>query len=788
MTSSNDRPNIDFDLVPFDRLTIPQIREEIQNQGGTIVGRPRKADLIRSLVNHLQRLHQPNPYTEPVALLIDRFLTGRPIGRVHHPVPRRAPRIQVPPPPSEIDYIQDINSSQGIPADLDINPYLLLNNAILDEIMDERDVDIGRSMHVPFVERALRLHELDNILPAWKLRLQNVHLQQLRSLTRPQLYVYAAMRNISLTSFLSYADNLDNLRDILRILLLCPDIGSTPDPLSITTDPNRDIRSLEQLLAVTRQRTFPTRICRSHLVVHFLTNLDISEADVVVRRLAEYPLTISTYEYALIRRTNQTILRKILEYRKVPRETAIFLSPEECIFTVSRKFLPPLNPRLEAIQLRYNTILTYTPEIRDILQRLYRVQDEDPVAGIAKCDPVPLESIIILMQTYPIPLLAKHVGMAIPPHADANLYFQNNILHYASVLSRPTDVSFCSREKFITMRDDEVSSYCKLLTDEELFRLSEVYINYASRSDLLTNLQNLRTREGFFIPLIRRCQNKHTQLYSDTTDTNIFIIGFGTLGSYIGYEIDELLHSFHYIDTDSISGDESDTRQRNGRNRGDFIFRHPENIRSIFTINQIEQLRQLLLAWVGDYPTLQPLIDRIDEGLVDIRQKTDYDKQLLRDFRRLSKDQQNLIRSYLYDLFYAGMYMRRWEGPGHPYPHRTAQTENTKISPDANTLKSLKTLESRIDTFAPQTKTLICGTYTSTRDNFTGGLRVVEYFGADPQQQRNFISNLLYEVMKGEYCIRMASSRFVGTGVYYLRLLYNENIPDFDPTTLDRIY
>jgi len=100
----------------------------------------------------------------------------------------------------------------------------------------------------------------------------------------------------------------------------------------------------------------------------------------------------------------------------------------------------------------------------------------------------------------------------------------------------------------------------------------------------------------------------------------------------------------------------------------------------------------------------------------------------------------------------------------------------------------LKTLESRIDAFAPQTKTLICGTYTSTRDNFTGGLRVVEYFGADPQQQRNFISNLLYEVIKGEYCIRMASSRFVGTGVYYLRLLYNESIPDFDPTTLDRIY
>lgn len=834
------QPAIDFDAVRrFDRLTVEQIRAELRNQG-VAIGRVRlKNELIALLVQHLQSGAQLEPFTDPVDQLIRAVQEGRRLpasrraprvargdrqgngqngqngrngrnGRNNHRAgrgnPVRVGRILA---DGELQPTSDTSETEHVtapPVTNTGNPYIMLVNTILDEIAEERDVDIGRGA---LQERATRLFEYDSILPQWIERLRNVSLYQLRSLSRAQLYVYASLRNITLTAYTS--ETMESLRGIIRALILCPTIGPTPpaNPARVETTSRASasetaheittalgrpatglVAGMTALLRACAERRDLSRLLHPSTVVlqHILPNLVVTEAASVLERLMQYPIRVSPNEYLLIRRIPLPILIRALEHRQVPHNLVIFLSHEDCIFTLTRGYPPPFRADIETIRARYNELLVLPQDIKDTLMVLYRTAEEmDPIAGMAKKEPVPLEAVIRLMQSQPIALLAQHVGMTIPPHLDSVHYFRNNILQYEVVLQRPTNLSPLTLERLIALRESEVEAYLKQYTDEEIMSHTGAYVNYSSRHDLIANLSALRTRENFFIPLTRNCRNRYTQLFSETNDPNLFIVAFGTLTRYVGYEIDELLSSFSYnesIETSSTSHRESEIRRAN---RGDFIFRHPEDTRVAFTVAQIDQLHQLLLPW-STQPMIPALIARINEGLMEARQKTDYDRQLLRAFRQVVKDQQLVVREYLFGLFQAGMYMRRWEGQGHPYPQKSNQTENVKISPDANTLKALQQLHQIIDQFDPTTKRLIYGEYVNRSDQVSGGLRVVEYFGPQPEQSRSYISELMYQVIRGDFCIRMASSKFIGTGSYYLRLLFNENIPDFDPTHVDRIY
>jgi hypothetical protein len=804
-------PTMDVTTIPFRRLTVDRLRAELGNQGVALRGRRLKADLIALLVQHLQSGAQLQPFTDPVDQLIRATQDGRPQDRgrhqrqAHRRVNRPGARGNVAVARIRRHIGDGEPSLNGDPVETEShlappvtntgNPYLLLVNTILDEIAEERDVDIGRGS---LQERATRLFEYDIILPQWIERLRQVSLYQLRLLSRAQLYVYAALRNINLTAFTS--ESMETLRGLIRALILCPTIGPTPPPaqppestaprgsssetlqeiVTALERPNGLVASLNVLLRACAERRDLTRLLhQSMALLHgVLPNLVVTEAASVLERFSSYPLRITPNEYLLIRRIPVSLLIRVLEYRQVPHNLVIFLSHEDCIFTLSRGYPPPFRADLETIRGRYNELNVLPQDIKDTLMVLYRTADEmDPIAGIAKKEPVPLEAVIRLMQSHPIPLLAQHVGMTIPPHLDSGQYFRNNILQYETVIQRPTNLSPLTLERLMAMREAEVEPYLKQFTDEEILRCTGAYVNYASRHDLIVNLSALRTRENFFVPLNRNCRNAQTQLFSDTADPTLFIIAFGTLTRYWGYEIDELMSSFTY--NESI-----DTRRST---RGDFIFRHPEDTRVAFTVAQIDQLHQLLLPW-STQPMVPPLISRLTEGLMEARQKTDYDRQLIRDFRRIVKEQQLIVRDYLFSLFQAGMYMRRWEGPGHPYPQKSNQTENVKISPDANTLKSLQQVHRIIDQFDPTTKRLIYGEYVNRSDQISGGLRIVEYFGPQPEQSRSCISDLMYQVIRSDFCIRMASSKFVGTGAYYLRLLFNETVPNFDPTHVDRIY
>ncbi len=72
-------------------------------------------------------------------------------------------------------------------------------------------------------------------------------------------------------------------------------------------------------------------------------------------------------------------------------------------------------------------------------------------------------------------------------------------------------------------------------------------------------------------------------------------------------------------------------------------------------------------------------------------------------------------------------------------------------------------------------------------ERWVGGLRSVEFKGKDFNQQKTAIGWYIHEVGENSYCIRQASSIFIGTAYYYLRLFLHERIPNFKPEAVAHI-
>lgn len=628
------------------------------------------------------------------------------------------------------------------------NPYLLMNPNIIAEIVgrDDRDVDIGRGS---FNEKARQLYELDTIDPEWRQQIDRATLSQLGTLTIGQLYTYAAIKGFDVNAIYQSSLSKNTLADVLVGLSLCSQLEVAPQA-TVLHPTTLVIKDLNQLIDITRKNQLPY----VENVRGIFTNIDERDSIDVIQKLAEYPLTINADTYNLIRTLRVQALAKVLEFLGIYRTITLFMSREELIFTISRRYVLPYSQRTERSIHRYSLISRLSTNIRNLIVELYGYENDlEPLIEVAKIEEIhPLESIICMINDYPHLELAKQVGMIIPPNVNITNYFLANILSYKKIFTRRDNLEPPNPTALSRLRVGHYH-YLEQFTDQELFVSLGLYLEYSSRHDLLQKLVSLRTTSRFFIPLIRNCTNTTTLLYNNTRDVNVFIIAFGILTNYIGYETDELMNSFHY------------------KNDEDFVFLHPENIRTMFSNDHIEQLGQLLI----NYPELVALNQKINEGLVQRRQKTDYDRTLLQTVRSLRQEHTTILRRYLYRVFLCGMYMRKWEGPPHPYPMNTKQTEK-KMTPDENTHRELIELQGISEMLPRNLRT------------FVNDLRIVEYYGAVADQTHLRIGAYVQEVSSGRECIRMASSKFVGTGYYYLKVLFNEVIPNFDPSQLDRIH
>lgn len=463
----------------------------------------------------------------------------------------------------------------------------------------------------------------------------------------------------------------------------------------------------------------------------------------------------------LINNLNRKLLEIFIVQYKIHPNYIKFISDDDMRMIILTKNPNIINNSIEVLAKRYKLLTTHI--YSNLLDQLYNIEGKDEKwIDVTRKAPHPLETIILELDSFKIEQIIQTFGMVVPLAYANNpkRYIQNNIVNYAPILTRG-NLNPIAFDLFQNMSVQGIEVYLDKLTDKEIFANIGIYIPYDSRVELIRNTARTFTRPRFMYPTIRneaRCFNKTTvTLETNISDINTFMICYGTASKYYIYEICDFIGAF-YRDSET----------------GTLAFRHPENINYRFSINDIEELKRLLSCFSPTNEILN-LINCIDDGLINAKEKIGHDSIALGELKTFDKTTCDLIRQFLRQIFYTGMYMRRWQGPGYPYPLE-AKTTEIKIDPDTKVTEQLGIGVEILKQMGPIAK------------KFCFNLKICEY-----DQQGNIDHSLRTfnrewnAVIEGSQCIRMASSKFVGTGYHYLRSLFKEIIPNVNVKTVDRI-
>jgi len=370
---------------------------------------------------------------------------------------------------------------------------------------------------------------------------------------------------------------------------------------------------------------------------------------------------------------------------------------------------------------RYRDICLSPPSYQALLQQLAGVDRLEAL----RFTPVPHEDLLLALLRGRDPVdLARSIGMLIPPHHDPEAYLLSNFIAYTQALSRPAPAQI----------DWEYIESFHQFTDCELQQQTGARVAYQSRIEHVQNLGSLVTNPGFFIPSapFPWSRNTQTTLLTPLTDVKE-AIAYGTLRSYLVYEVDELRLAFSSIESS-------------------FLFRRPDRPSESFPLGKIQGLYHLL-------PEGSPLHRQIGRGLILIEEQEEESRSFLLGPER------PILRRWLHVLFETGMYMRRWLGPGHPYP-MTATATLIDVDPAILTTVSLDRLEAIREQMSPALQA------------FTLNL---------PSVEGSTLAEEILSLRHGDSCIRVSSSTLTNSAHRYLQRFFLEGIPGFDPICLDEI-
>jgi hypothetical protein len=608
------------------------------------------------------------------------------------------------------------------------------------DIMRERDMEVTKPG-----QRVAALVEYDSIYPQWLSRILRNERDSLFLETRN--IVLLAADGIDVTD-LSYT----KASKIMRVhSYAAPWTGRIPPPRvvrRVNTGPGSI--DLKRILELTRQGLVPIRIPNRESLAIMLHASD-EPLDSIIEKLAMYPINISDEKYIdlLGQNFSPTTMKDYLKAVSGYDNMLDVLDRDSLLFALTRGYLLLTEKEVSAIE-RYRMLTSLPRDIRDLLERVIR-----PLRIIARNEPTIHETYILAIQDNPLDV-AKAIGMLIPAGSNPRDYIIANYPSYSLVITR--DASGLRQFSY-----DNIPGDLRFYTDVELFQMTNAYVLYNSKGQLTSKLSRLTREPGWFIPLVRHCRNNETVIGSDTNDAEVFIVAYGTLSDYQCYELDELLTSFRFMTED---GEVTNT----------FIFENPAG--GIFRTETMEELYHLLERWglargdpfKGSAEAASQLRERIREGLDSLEQRSEHDAELLARFRELSDEDKGDIRDWLDLIMNIGWYMRRWGGPGCPYPITERQTQ-VKIDPEERTtpaLTSLQELEERMSEDAL---------------GIVYSLLLTEYNTGEPvQTDQSLRRGWVNGVIAGTHCIRMASSRFIGTAYYYLRLFFNIRDMEFQPS------
>jgi hypothetical protein len=411
-----------------------------------------------------------------------------------------------------------------------------------------------------------------------------------------------------------------------------------------------------------------------------------------------------------------------------------------------------------------------TPPYITVLRNMYGTRNVDQVLEM---EPNILEPYLFALRgskPAQIPSLMLRIGMLIPQGTDPRRYALGNLTRYEQVLRRPVNVPPINellRNPPVTI--NRFSEQAGIYTDQELLGASGYVGPYVNRADLLLHVFTLITEIEFFL-LNRidptRVTNDQTTLLERFDELAPPYLGFGRALQYRIYSLDEVNTAFHVNDN------------------GEIEFPRPENPREAFTSEELGSFQEVLLQFRERDPTQRTLVLEIEAKIArGILMRTSQDRNttnVRRALREASQEVRDVVKTIFTNLFYAGMYMRRWRGPGHPYPFQERETL-VSLDPQPMAILTLGHVSEGLE----QLRNLPGGV------NIADLLETLRTVQIQRGQTYTYTGRNLFEyagiIASGRECIRIGSLYMVTSGYYYLLTFFGEAVPGVDPANLDPI-
>ena len=233
------------------------------------------------------------------------------------------------------------------------------------------------------------------------------------------------------------------------------------------------------------------------------------------------------------------------------------------------------------------------------------------------------------------------------------------------------------------------------------------------------------------------------------------------------------------------------------------IFSRPEDPEDEFSKLEIEDLSLLLSCFFGlqrfeskENGFIEEILSKIKMGNEIKARMEMIDEEKMIKFRKMSSLEKKMVRKWLLIIFETGMYMRKWVGPGHPYPVLERDTYTNIYGPsdelfsnsgrnndpihEQRSLISILALKDLEENMPIKTKNLL---YSLIGCNLIRG-RVY-------RDKMDLGTRLKIVTTKGhkttDACIRLSSTILVGSGYIYICKIFHQKIQGFDPNLIDQI-
>lgn len=407
---------------------------------------------------------------------------------------------------------------------------------------------------------------------------------------------------------------------------------------------------------------------------------------------------------------------------------------------------------------------------RPYIQSLYGIYETNDLEIILDTPQHPLELYLIAiskLEPEQLPSLVANFGMIVPEHLltrEIRSYVLLWMPQYRQIITRVPPIPSLSeaipqQPESVQTLIDELAIY----TDQEIITYFGYTGGFDTRNALIENVFRTISETGFMVYKeidTDRATNTETVMLTEIRDLMRPYLVFGTPFSYRIHELDEFIQAW--------------------RNSEGFPRIDGEGNYTIAQVSRLQSLLPLMRTMNSQHGTkVEQILELIREKILGTMRRSAEVDEFIRDLRQASPRVRELLREIFFKIFYAGMYMRRWRGPGNRYPLQSAQTRGGS-SPDPKVSLTLGQLYELMNLLR-----------TGDEGIYNDLMRLPEISyntrADDLVIRRNRLFETIRTVYRGELCIRQASQGLVISGHYYLAVCFREVIPDFSPYDVEAI-